>query len=117
MRIKGKGLESGLPETRKSLKTLAISPMRLADSWASQSASLPALEGGLSKEPGDLLLGAPLSIRTVAQLLGCSAWTVRQKHVPCGLPYFRSGSNGKLVFFRDQVIAWVLQQQKKGGRK
>lgn len=61
-------------------------------------------------------LGTPLSIREVALMLGCSAWTVRQKLLPGGLPHFRSGSNGKLVFFRDQVVAWVLQQQKKGGK-
>jgi hypothetical protein len=60
-------------------------------------------------------LGLPLSIREVARMIGCSAWTIRQRHIPAGLPYFRAGSNGKLVFFRDQVIAWILQQQKKGG--
>jgi hypothetical protein len=27
-----------------------------------------------------------------------------------------SGPAGKFVFFRKQVIAWILQQQKKGGR-
>lgn len=60
-------------------------------------------------------LGLPLSIREVARMIGCSAWTIRQRHIPAGLPYFRAGSNGKLVFFRDQVIQWILQQQKKGG--
>jgi len=61
-------------------------------------------------------LGAPLSLREVARLIGCSAWTVRQQHVPRGLPCFRSGPNGKLIFYRDQVIAWILEQQRKGGR-
>lgn len=60
-------------------------------------------------------LGLPLSIREVARMIGCSAWTIRQRHIPAGLPYFRAGSNGKLVFFRDQVVAWILQQQRKGG--
>jgi hypothetical protein len=60
-------------------------------------------------------LGLPLSIREVARMIGCSAWTIRQRHIPAGLPHFRAGSNGKLVFFRDQVVAWILQQQKKGG--
>jgi hypothetical protein len=76
-----------------------------------QGAPSPAI-GAIDPGP----LGAPLSIREVARMIGCSAWTVRQRHVPAGLPYFRSGSNGKLVFFRDQVVAWVLQQQRKGGR-
>jgi hypothetical protein len=49
-------------------------------------------------------------------MLGCSPWTVRQQHLPRGLPHFRSGPNGKLIFFRDQVVAWILTQQKKGGK-
>jgi hypothetical protein len=61
-------------------------------------------------------LGEPLSIRQVAQLIGCSAWTVRHRYLPRGLPHLRSGPMGKLVFYRDQVIQWILQQQKKGGR-
>jgi hypothetical protein len=69
-------------------------------------------------EPGDSPLGAPLSIREVARLIGCSAWTVRQRYVPQGLPHLRSGPAGKLIFFRDQVIRWILQhQQQKGGNR
>jgi len=61
-------------------------------------------------------LGAPISIRQVAELLGCSAWTVRQKWIPKGLPHLRSGPSGRLTFFSNQVVAWVLaHQQKKGG--
>lgn len=62
-------------------------------------------------------LGAPLTIREVARLIGCSPWTVRQKHVPRGLPCLRSGANAKLIFYREQVIAWILAQQQKGGTK
>jgi hypothetical protein len=61
-------------------------------------------------------LGEPLSIREVARLLGCSDWTVRHGYLPQGLPHFRSGPGGKLVFFHNQVITWILQQQRKGGR-
>ena len=60
-------------------------------------------------------LGEPLSIREVARLIGCSAWTVRHSYLPQGLPHFRSGPAGKLVFYRNQVVAWILQQQRKGG--
>jgi hypothetical protein len=61
-------------------------------------------------------LGRPLSIKDVARLVGCSAWTVRQKYVPRGLPHLRSGPSGRLTFFENQVVAWVLaQQQQKGG--
>ena len=62
-------------------------------------------------------LGAPLSLRDVAELLGCSIWTVRQSYLSQGLPYLRSGPRSKLVFFRDQVIRWILQNQQKGGTK
>ena len=61
-------------------------------------------------------LGEPLGIREVARVIGCSAWTVRHRYLPQGLPHFRSGPMGKLVFYRNQVIQWILQQQKKGGR-
>jgi hypothetical protein len=60
-------------------------------------------------------LGTPLSIREVAELLGCSPWTIRQKYLPSGLPYFRLGPTGKLIFYRNQIIRWMLAHQKKGG--
>lgn len=56
-------------------------------------------------------LGEPLSIREVAALLGCSVWSVRQRFLPKGLPHFLSGPSGKMVFFRRQVVAWILAQQ------
>jgi DNA-directed RNA polymerase specialized sigma24 family protein len=62
-----------------------------------------------------LNLGDPLSIREVAKMLGCSAWTVRHSYLPQGLPHFRSGPTGKLVFFRNQVVRWILQQQQRKG--
>ena len=60
-------------------------------------------------------LGEPLAIREVAQLLGCSAWTVRHSYLPKGLPHLRSGPMGKLVFYRNQIVTWILQKQRKGG--
>ena len=65
---------------------------------------------------GEDALGEPLSIRDVAQVIGCSDWTVRHRYLPQGLPHFRSGPAGKFVFYRKQVVAWILQQQRKGGR-
>jgi hypothetical protein len=62
-------------------------------------------------------LGAPLSIREVARLIGCSPWTVRQRYVPQGLPHLRSGPQGKLIFYRDQVVRWIVAQQTKGGNR
>jgi len=56
-------------------------------------------------------LGDPLGIREVAALIGCSPWTVRQTLVPRGIPFFRSGASGRMIFYRDQVIRWIEQQQ------
>lgn len=61
-------------------------------------------------------LGEPLGIHEVARVIGCSTWTVRHRYLSQGLPHLRSGPMGKLVFYRNQVIHWILQQQKKGGR-
>ncbi len=57
------------------------------------------------------LLGEPLTIVEVARLLGCSVWTVRQRHLPSGLPYFRTSKTGKLIFYRRQVVRWILETQ------
>ena len=80
----------------------------------------PPQPGPFLREPGplhgelSLALGRPLNIRAVAELIGCSPWTVRQKLLPEGLPYFRSGASGKLIFYRDQVIRWIETKQKGG---
>lgn len=62
-------------------------------------------------------LGEALDVKQVAELIGCSAWTVRQKHVKAGLPCFRTGPSGRMTFYRNQVTAWILERQKeqKGG--
>ena len=60
-------------------------------------------------------LGAPLSIREVAALIGVSVWTVRQRFLPAGLPHSRATPQGKLLFYKHQIITWLLQEQRKGG--
>lgn len=60
-------------------------------------------------------LGQPLSIREVAELIGCSTWTVRHRYLRRGLPRLRAGSGGKLIFYKSQVIRWLLRQLEKGG--
>jgi hypothetical protein len=60
-------------------------------------------------------LGDPLSIREAAGLIGCSPWTVRQRYLPAGLPHHRLTPTGKLIFYRSQVIRWLLTRQQKGG--
>jgi hypothetical protein len=69
------------------------------------------LTGGVAERSLEDPLGAPLTIGEVGQLLGCSVWTVRQRYLRRGLPYFRIGSTGKLVFYRAQVTRWILEQQ------
>lgn len=59
-------------------------------------------------------LGTPLNIRQVAELIGCSPWTVRQKLIPKGLPYFRLGASDKLIFYTNQVVRWIQAKQKGG---
>ena len=56
-------------------------------------------------------LGEALTIHEVSRLLGCSAWTVRNRHLRRGLPCFRIGGTGKLVFYRSQITHWILEQQ------
>jgi hypothetical protein len=115
-RHESEGLKYGVTETAKSADTLDFSTSRLgqrnpqhyphgADAAAACPSATPPL-------------GDPLSIHAVAELLGCSAWTVRQRYMPQGLPHLRACASGKLVFFREQVIAWILkrQQRQKGGQ-
>jgi hypothetical protein len=62
------------------------------------------------------ILGEPLAITEVARLLGCSVWTVRQRYLPSGLPFFRIGKTGKITFYRNQVVRWILENQTAGRR-
>ncbi len=64
-----------------------------------------------STQPQSEPLGEALDIRQVAALLGCSVWTVRQKYIPMGLPFFRLVRAGKLTFYRNQILAWILNRQ------
>ncbi|MCU1284086.1 MAG: hypothetical protein JWO13_436 [Acidobacteriales bacterium] len=64
-------------------------------------------------------LGEPLNVKQAAKLIGCSGWTLRNRllRLPNGPPFFRSAEGGKLIFYHDQVIRWILQRQyqQKGG--
>jgi hypothetical protein len=105
MTTNGNGNMSGFAEDANRTETKAIARDPLGQSYPRQ---YPQQIGSL---------GRPLSIKDVAHLIGCSAWTVRQKYVPKGLPHLRSGPSGRLTFFENQVVAWVLaQQEQKGGR-
>lgn len=114
MRTNRKRPMSGLALGANPLALQPFSRLGLAESQATHSATP---ESGIRSSLPDNCnpLGAPIPIREVAGILGCSAWTVRQRYMPQGLPHFRSGPQGKLVFFRDQVIRWILERQQKGG--
>ena len=64
----------------------------------------------------DDALGEPMNISRVAALLGCSPWTVRQRYLPLGLPHFRTAKTGKLIFYRNQIIRWILEKQEEERR-
>jgi hypothetical protein len=70
---------------------------------------------GASCGPPSPSLGPPLGIGPTAELIGCSPWTVRQFLLAKGLPHFRVRASGKLIFYRDQVVRWIENQQAKGG--
>jgi hypothetical protein len=96
---------------RERKHSLEFSAEPLGQSWPKQWPTFERSPGDFSSDP----LGLPLTIRQVAGVIGCSAWTVRQKYVPAGLPHLRSGPNGKLIFYKNQVIRWLLERQRKGG--
>jgi hypothetical protein len=92
-----------------SAKPQANSPATLAPELAVELAGELASP---NKRPA-LNLGPPLTLAQAARLIGCSPWTVRQTLIPRGLPYFRFRANGRLVFYRDQIIRWI--EKKQGG--
>lgn len=90
-----------------------------------ETLSVSAFQGGQRKPyscPEDCpqaesALGEPMDIEDVAMLLGCSVWTIRQRYLREGLPHLRASERGRFVFFREQVIDWILERQRKGGLK
>ncbi len=56
-------------------------------------------------------LGEPLAIGEVARLIGVSVWTVRQRCLRQGLPHFRASRTGRLIFYRNQVVRWLIEKQ------
>jgi hypothetical protein len=114
---KGSGVREDLSDFGSGAKTtrnMDFSLPGLAQNGARQSAR-SATPGTVHRALPEL--GQPLTISGVARLLGCSLWTVRQRYMRLGLPYLRTSASGKFVFFRGQVIDWILEQQQrqKGG--
>ena len=115
VRHEAEGLKYGAAETAKATETLEVSTSGVGQRNP-QHCPYPTEPQGTPR-PMSPTLGPPLNIAEVAALLGCSAWTVRQRYMPQGLPCLRASVSGKLVFFEKQVIDWILKRQllKKGG--
>ena len=108
----GEGLKYGRPRAANAAETLEFNEIGLGQR---NPQHCPHPEG----EPEDRAansLGDPMTIRDVARVFGCSEWTVRQRFLPAGLPHFRLSRSGKLLFFHNQIVRWVLaKQRQKGG--
>jgi hypothetical protein len=112
-------------DTRKPLRLRGFLPLSLGQRCPTRCPPQPGANGA---QPGAILsgraaqigpfppLGIPLNIAEVARMIGCSPWTVRQTLIPRGLPYFRFTANGRLVFYREQVVRWIEDQQHTGGK-
>jgi len=113
---KGYGqIMSAFAENAKAPENLSFSHVPLGQRYPHQNPQLcPHSESRKQNEFGDPL-GKPMSIREVAKLLGCSEWTVRQRYLPLGLPHFRLSPAGKLLFFHNQIVRWVLEKQRQKG--
>ena len=125
---KGQGAKPPKPARLQGFSTLSLDqcwpghwPGQPGANQARPGPSIPpssqpprALALSLAAAPLPVKLGEPLGIRDVAALIGCSPWTVRQTLVPRGIPFFRSGASGRLIFYRDQIERWVQSQQQGG---
>jgi hypothetical protein len=98
--------KSGPVTPAKAKHLLAFTPPRLGHSSPGHCPPQCPQPGGADP------LGSPLSIREAAAVIGCSTWTVRQKYLRLGLPHLRVGATGKLLFYKNQLIRWLMAQQK-----
>jgi len=118
-----KGKRSALPLTlareRRAAESFISEALAARPSANSPASLVPGLAqplaDGLAARAARDKLGRPLDIHQVAGLIGCSPWTVRQKLLPLGLPFFRSAASGKLIFYEVQVVRWIEKMQ--GGKK
>lgn len=108
--------ESDFPRNEKASESLGFGAVRGGQRKPHPCPQDCPYPGAASESLHGWPLGDPLAIEDVALLLGCSPWTVRQKYLPQGLPHLRASASGKFVFFREQVVHWILERQEKGGR-
>ncbi|HZR18561.1 MAG TPA: hypothetical protein VFE51_14815 [Verrucomicrobiae bacterium] len=90
----------------------ALGPRASANPSAKLEPGLASpLADKLADPPAAAKLGRPMYLTETAAMLGCSPWTVRQKLMPRGLPFFRSAASGKLIFYEAQVERWIEKIQ------
>jgi hypothetical protein len=106
----GKLRKSGLATSAKAKFSLPLASPGLGHRCPQRYPQPQDASGEALAEP----LGTPLTIGAAADLIGCSPWTVRQRYLPAGLPHHRLTRTGKLIFYRNQIIRWLLRQQKGG---
>ena len=110
------------PPRRKLARMPAGLARRSGRAWPARPGAFPREPGAILAPPGDDSgplhgkpgvpeLGRPLGLRQVAELIGCSPWTVRQTLMPRGLPFFRSAASGRLIFYTNQIVGWIEKQQ------
>ena len=112
---RGGTIMSDFAHSAKLAKTLALSPPDRGQRYPHPCPQQCPHPGNQTFEVPAALLGPPLTIREVARMFGCSAWTVRQRLIRIGLPHFRLSPNGKLVFFYNQIVRWVIDRQRQKG--
>lgn len=106
-----------LPKAAKPRQSQGFSPLSLVQCWPGHwpgRLGPTVAKQGPSQGLSSPALGPPMDIRAVAGLIGCSPWSVRQTLIPRGLPHFRFKASGRLIFYRDQVIRWIEEQQQGG---
>ncbi len=107
---------SAFAENAKAAENLSFSPVPLGQRYPHQNPQPCPHPESRAQDEIDDPMGKPMSIREVAKILGCSEWTIRQQYLPRGLPHFRLSPAGKLLFFHNQIVRWVLEiQRQKGG--
>jgi len=97
---------SGLLEAQKAKYLLRFRPASLGQNCPTHCPPLETQLESLSD-----LLGEPLTMCEAAELIGCSVWTVRHRCIPQGLPHFRASQAGRFVFYRNQVMRWLIENQ------
>jgi hypothetical protein len=101
---------SGAAPGRKRKRLLALGSRNPGQSCP-QGCPEHCPQGEKAETSAPEVLGNPLSIQEAASLIGCSVWTVRQRCLRQGLPHFRASRTGRLIFYRNQVIRWLIEIQ------